>query len=779
MTPWALGLRLLLVQGLLQIVLLLLARALGRPLRREVILLGLALPWLVLAPWIQGPRILVPTGSLAGQIPGTMPQPVPDPHLNEQNDVIFQFVPWEMEARHALAAGRLPLWSDLVDGGSSLWANLQAGVLSPIAMLARAFPIQHHLLALLALKIMIAAQGAWVLARLAGARRGGAFVAAFSAGLCGGVMAWAMFAHSAVVAWVPWQAAGVVRLFRRPSRPSRTMIALAAALTAVVLVSGQPEVALAGGVLAAVCGLAFRRRKPGRGDGGAAIPAGPRGFFIRQLGAAALAALLGAGLAAVALVPFAVLLPDTIRAQEHLAPPSAPQAMQLARPATWFQYHKGGYFATPWNPHVHGRPFQETFRGPIGWALAEAPYAGLVALAAALAGFVLRRPALQRRAVRVLVVFCGIVLLLAVGFIPLQNVLHRVPVFRIPEYGRFLPVMSIALAVAGGLGAEALFGRRSRALAAYVLATAILVSLFLLADAHVVGVWALIAGAFCLTLFGWSRRRLARRAAWGLVVAALAFDLVPWARFMLPLGDAALFYPTTPEMAAASKLAFTGGPWRVTGQDFLAYPSTLAVYGLAEPRTHNPMARAEVVRALTAAFGFAPSNDPYFSPLLNLGHPLLDFLNVRVVITNKYLPVPPGMQRDPGLTGMWRVYANPEALPRFFLATGADLIPRAGVQPWIAAMRDPRHVALLEEEAGDLAIPPSDWNPAAVRVLEARPGDVRLGVAALLAALAAATRPPPLMARPSLLATGCSRHRCRTLEVGPPVRPRASCAASP
>ncbi|MCY0541651.1 hypothetical protein OVW21_26855, partial [Klebsiella pneumoniae] len=85
--------------------------------------------------------------------------------------VMFQILPWELEVRHALAGRRLPLWSDLLDGGSSPWVNLQAGVLSPTAMLARAVPIQFHLLAALLLKMTVVAPGAWLLARAAGVRR--------------------------------------------------------------------------------------------------------------------------------------------------------------------------------------------------------------------------------------------------------------------------------------------------------------------------------------------------------------------------------------------------------------------------------------------------------------------------------------------------------------------------------------------------------------------------------------------------------------------------------
>ena len=71
----------------------------------------------------------------------------------------------------SLSAKRMPFWSDVLEGGSSMWSNPQAGVLSPLQMVARVFPIQYHLLAALALKMLVAFQGTWLLARVVGRSR--------------------------------------------------------------------------------------------------------------------------------------------------------------------------------------------------------------------------------------------------------------------------------------------------------------------------------------------------------------------------------------------------------------------------------------------------------------------------------------------------------------------------------------------------------------------------------------------------------------------------------
>ncbi|HEX2465631.1 MAG TPA: hypothetical protein VHR17_13495, partial [Thermoanaerobaculia bacterium] len=159
---------LLAVLGLLQVFLAVAARLLDRRLSIAAATVGIGFPLLFLAPWLLTSRLLVPSNDLAKAIPGATPMAVPDPH-SLLNDVVYQLVPWELEVRHALAAGRLPLWSDSLEGGSSPWVNPQSGVLSPIAFLARPLPIQHHSTASHAIKMTIALEGTWLLASALGA----------------------------------------------------------------------------------------------------------------------------------------------------------------------------------------------------------------------------------------------------------------------------------------------------------------------------------------------------------------------------------------------------------------------------------------------------------------------------------------------------------------------------------------------------------------------------------------------------------------------------------
>ncbi|HEX3553284.1 MAG TPA: hypothetical protein VIA62_08645 [Thermoanaerobaculia bacterium] len=680
----------------------LLARGLGARLERSAVALGLLLPLLFLAPWLGGTRLLVPCDFLQPMIPDAPPVRAVDRH-ELLNDSVFQFLPWEIEVRHALRAGRLPLWSDLLEGGSSPWVNPQAGVLSPLALLARPFPIQYFLLAMLALKLLLAAEGTWLLARAVGVSRAGAALAAAGFALSGGMLAWALFPHTAALAWVPWLTLGVIRLFRvaRPRRLGKT-VATTALLTAALLLSGHPETAAVGGLFAAACGLSLRARRRG---------------LLRGLGAAAVAACLGFALAAPLIVPFALRLPLSQRAQETLAQSLPVAFVSATQPLTWFVPGFGRFILAPTNPRAFGLPYRERFRGPANWVDAESGYAGLLAFAGSLIALV----AARRRAWPFLG-FALACLLLAAQLLPVAHLLFAVPALRAPAYTRFLLVGCLALSIAGAMGFDHLFSRRlpggpRRWLPALALGAAAWISLAQDREAPVILLWVLLLAAALLGVF---RPRLGRLAL-GLV---LLLDLVPWGQGMLPAGQPALFYPPS-RLLDAARRETAGGTWRAVGEDFALFPSLLPVYGVAEVRPHNPLAPVPYLRTLKAAFGFAPSMGNYVPFFHNAGHPLLDFLGVRAVVWSSPHPVPPWFQRiDDGITPSFRLYRNPRALPRWFVPARIDVIRPDDLERWIAALDDGRRVAVY---APDLAGQPT---PASVTALAARPGRITLEVSA-------------------------------------------------
>lgn len=681
----------------------LLARGLRLRLERAAVLGAWLAPLVMLAPWLAGASLLVPCDILVQGVPGAPEVAKPDAHGLLLNDAVYQLLPWELEVRHAFARRRLPFWSDALEGGSSPWANPQAGVLSPVAMAARVFPIQHHLLAAQVFKLLIAFQGAWLLARVAGRSCASSLLAAAGFALGGALFSWALFPVTATVAWVPWLAAGTIRLFRHPDR--RTL-ATAAVLTGILLVSGHPETAAFGGMFAAVCGLGLRRRQA---------------RFSRSLAAAALAALLGLGLAAPHVLPFLSLARESQRARDMMAEPLVTGPVTL-HPLSWFVPGYGTFVLAPVSPHVFGRPFRDPFRGPFNWADSEAGYTGLVAFAGALMALL----ALRDRRLWPFLGFAFASLLLAGRFLPLAIPFHAIPPLRVPAWSRCLLPGSLALCMAAAFGTDLLLAkarcRSRRAVFLWVgLGLAALASLAAAADGWTIGLWAGLAAACALA---WWRPRWGAAA----LLTVLLADLVPWSRSLLPRGHPALFYPRTAIMDQIAHEAGAPDVWRGAGADYLLYPNLLSVYGVADFRPHNPLAPARYLEVLHTAFGFHPTMTQYFSPLENLDHPLLDFLGVRVVLGSPAVPQVRTLERiDGGRIAPFTLFRNPHPMPRWFLPGEVDVIGRGEIASWIGNMKRARRVAIFQDEAGS-------WRPSttgrivAPQPLSSLPGRIVLAV---------------------------------------------------
>jgi hypothetical protein len=669
------------VMLLLQAVCWLLAKGLRLRLEKSAVLGGWLAPLVLILPWLAGNPLLVPCDVLSLVVPDA-PKIERSPRHDLLNDAVYQLLPWELEVRHALSAGRLPLWSDALEGGTSPWANPQAGALSPVQMAARPLPIQHHLLGALVFKLLIAFQGTWLLARLVGRSRAASLLAAAGFSLGGALTAWALFPVTATVAWVPWLAAGTIRLFRRPDGRA---IATTAAITAALLLSGHPETAAFGGLFAAVCGLCLRRRAKG---------------FLRGLGAAAAAAVLGCGLAAPQILPFLKTVPGSQRAVEtltHTLPPAHPY---LFYPLSWFVPGYGHFMLAPVSPHAFGRPYRDPFGGPFNWADSEGGYTGLVAFAGAFAALL----AVRDRRARPFLAFAIAALLLAARPLPLAEFLFSIPLLRVPAYPRCLLPGSLALCIAGAFGLDLLFSRarmgvRREVLAWSGLALAALASLATVADGWTIGLWSALAVGFVVA-------RL--RPRWGAVAlgAVLLADLVPWSRSMLPAGHPAAFYPRTELMETIRRQAGEPAGGRGVGADLLLYPNLLPAYDVADFRPHNPMVPVRQIQVLDAAFGFRPTMGEYFSPLRHIDHPLLDFLGVRVVLGSPAVPPSRTLQRiDGGRFLPYTLLHNPDALPRWFMPSAVEVIERRQVTGWIAGMKAADRVAVFGDEVGS-------WRPA-------------------------------------------------------------------
>lgn len=690
-----------------------LARWLGVRLGIVVPVVALLLPIGLLWPWMTSERLLAPTDLLARQLPGIEAE-VTVPH-EELNDALYQFLPWEAEVRHSLAEHRLPFWSDLIDGGSDLWANPQAQVLSPVANLARALPLQHHLLACLVLKMVVGFVGAWVLCRRLGARPLPALLGSSAFTIGGGIVAWALFTHSTAAAWSPWLAASLVSLGRRPTRLGIVLVAVTAAL---VLLAGHPEVAL-GAVAFGVCvGLSARSRRRAR------LP--------KYLASAAVGGLMGFGFAAPHLLPFVDAASRSLRAHERLAHTVADRlGPKETEPSYWRGlFHGHGYklWRGPLSAYAFGIPYFGEFRGPWSWPLACSSYAGLVALA----GTVLALFGGRRKAITwALAIFWALALLLSSRLIPLERLLFLFPPLRVPEFSRFLPIGSLALAICAALGWN--LSRASR-WSPIVVALALVPAVATQPGGRTFLLAALVTGASIV-------RPRSTRACVALAFVALALDQLPWARYQLPSGRPAYFFPWTRSITLVAAQAKGG---RAVGEEHHVYPGILSMYGVSDPRPHNPLAPSRQIEVLSKAFGFAPGSERYFSPFSNVEHPLLDFLGVRIVVSNLFQPAKSRLTpvANPLPTSLVTYLANPAALPVWFLPTSIRGVDAPRLLAELAKLQSGSSVVLQSEDARGLVAPRGDSSTTSeIRVTAHRRGYYRLEVPGSGNRLAASSLP--------------------------------------
>ena len=664
-----------------------LARGLGVRIPMRVAAACVVLPLALLLPWLVGDQLLAPTDFLTdGLVPGA--ETVDDPaRYLLFNDAVMQFVPWELELRRLVNEGSLALWSDALEGGSSLWMNPQASVLSPTAWIARAFSIEHFFLVKIALNLLIASLGVATLVRRLGASWASGVLAGVAAALSGAMMPWALFTHTAAVAWVPWTTMALLVVARNPNRQR---IAWAAVTVCLLLLAGHPEVAFAGGCLGVLVAGSVRTRRVG---------------WSRVGGSLVLVAGLGFLLAAPAVLPFLGAVSQSQRIAE-LEMVSAPSLSTMALdPRTWFKEGSRRVLKSVFHPNAAGRPFLDEFSGSLNWLETSSVYPGLWALAgSALAlGLWLRRSL-------AFVGFAAITGLLAAGFIPALWIARSLPLISEMAYPRAALVGSLALCVAGGLGFDAIRSRMPSALAWLAVIALGLASVGVGGRSNLafsIVAWGLIAGLLAL-----AGRTSAERSRWCLfALMVIVVGQLPWSWRLLPSADPRGFYPpsdTFLKLAATTDSTPEALPKRVLGTEHLGYPSLLSVYGFHQTRSHNPMAPEGWLRVNRAAFGFAPDADNYFAPVTTVSKQWLDALGIGGILFSTHGNVPvidavdleePPTASDPmhaGLElvsddGAHQVYRNADALEPWFVASTWEVVEEPDLSQRLTRLPTARH----------------------------------------------------------------------------------------
>lgn len=185
--------------------------------------------------------------------------------------------------------------------------------------------------------------------------------------------------------------------------------------------------------------------------------------------------------------------------------------------------------------------------------------------------------------------------------------------------------------------------------------------------------------------------------------------------------------PTTPMLRALGDLAKkTYAPFRIVSNE-------KTVYGYEDVRVNDPMANGRYVGLLSHVIEYDPT-EPRWP---NFEHPLLDYLNVRYVLTSPGTTLPPRfLVRYDGPDG--RLFENMNALPRFFAARNvildfndASYANRLKALDWSqTALLDKLDPESPQQQADFFRARSPEAPVATTEILEAKPTDYRLHVRA-------------------------------------------------
>ncbi|MES1243574.1 MAG: hypothetical protein ABUT39_18350 [Acidobacteriota bacterium] len=570
---------------------------------------------LLFGPVLFGGKLLLPLDGLRGQAPFKSLPPV-EPHGNLlQGDLLQLVAPAQAAVRAAIREGRLPLSNPLAGEGTPLLGDPQAQVLQPISLLALPLPWWRAAGVMATLRVLLALTFTYLWMRRQGLGEGPSLAGALAFGLGGFVLLWVGWPMANAAALLPAVLYALARCRQEGERKDFLLLTLT---TAALLLGGHPEtIAYALAVAVYWVGGGALSRTAGEGRGG---------VFLGAL-------LISVLLAAPALIPAAIALPQSLRATRPLTHPTADLAKHWLPIAA---------------PNAYGNSRYLYYWGLSNTNEDASGFVGTITLLAALTWSRRRQPQEW--------LFLGIAVVCLILLSPWG-----------PGTRRLLLPLALSVAYLGACTLERVrlgeVSRGSVIVAAAILGTVIAWGYL----AHGTGQlevlrigwlrWQgrfLILGALLL-LFGRGRNWTAPAAA-GLIAAELLLAHLP----ANPPMPKRLLLPETGPIRFLEDHLRDGGRMAALGR---AFPPNLAtLYGLADIRVYNPMAPAAWFRRLepitTGWWGEIPE-------LGNPGHPLYAELGVRYILTapDATLPLPLVFEDHDG-----RVWEVPG--PRIVLRTG-------------------------------------------------------------------------------------------------------------
>ena len=364
-----------------------------------------------------------------------------DPVVTVRNvypgDQIGEMIPWSNLAWTQVHAGHLPLWNPLSGLGLPLAFNWQSAVFSLPTVAGYLVPLRLSYTVQVLVTLVVAGTGAYALGRVLRLGVIGCATAGTVYELSGSFFGWLGWPHAAVMSWAGWLFALAILIVR--GRRRAPCIAGAAAVVALALLSGQPEIAAmmvgsAGVLVVAVLLVRWRSRRDRR-------------FRVRPLVDLVLALVAGVALSAPLVLPGLQVLSGSTRNSGTLL---ARTEVGRALPPHDLVH----LLVQGWNglPIAGSSVFGDAVYGD------TASYVGVIALALAAVGVVRRR---RRPEVVGLVVVAAVTL--AVVFLsPVQAVILHLPGVSSIDWHRDLMVLGLCVAALAGAGADAVVRRATQ-----------------------------------------------------------------------------------------------------------------------------------------------------------------------------------------------------------------------------------------------------------------------------------------------------------------------------
>jgi Bacterial membrane protein YfhO len=634
------------------------------------------------APCFLAGKTRFPVDTLAHAEPwrGVLATP-PPAGSSQRTDLAYQMLPWMAAVRGAFGQGTLPLWNRFDACGGPLLGAAQSAPFHPLHLIGLVLPLADAW--------NFAAVGALLLAALFAAAWLSEIGLAWPATVLGAVifshggflLAWDGYPLVLVASAVPLLFAGIHRCFADPSTGAALLAASGGVLVAL---GGNPELAAFVALVAAAY-AGFEAWRGRRAAGAAALSIG---------------ATLALTLSAVLLFPFLATLSQSAEFALRGSQERHGIAFGLARTRL-----PGALVAG-----YAGDPARGTFWGAGDYATVTGPYAGVIAIALAMAALAVAR----RRRPEVLFGLALAALSLIVGYdlAGAGRLLLQIPPFGFAILPRIFFAAPLGVALAAAAGADEILAEGQGAIEKWGRALAVagaavvLASIGLVAAMPEAGVASLARGGGRLAALApllWllilaAVLALARRrpGAHGAVLAVAVLACCCAAERAMEWAPEAPWTSASqirPHSGAAAYLAGQPEPFRVVAPAYDVVPNTLAIYGLEDARgyeTLRPGALAEV-DPLWSTPQFA-----WFNRVDDLASPWLAFLNVRYFWLDPSRPVPPGHPLlYSGPDG--KILGNPKALPRYFVPDTVLWTEGHGVQNLraVASIRDFSALAIL------------------------------------------------------------------------------------